>query len=51
MDIAQEIWRDMMVRKYGSGDGGRTGWVRLHTHASRNSEGEGGGAVVLKTRG
>jgi len=50
MGIAQEVWSDIKVRKYGSGDGGRIGRVRFHTHAGRDSEAEGGGALVLKTR-
>ena len=43
MDEAQKIWRDMKVRKYGSGGGGSIGRVRFSTDANRNGGAGGGG--------
>lgn len=36
MDEAQKIWRNVKVRKYGSGGGGNIGRVKLSTDANRN---------------
>jgi len=37
MDEARKIWRDMKVRKYGSGGGGSIGRVRFSTDVNRSS--------------
>ena len=43
MDEAQKIWRDMKDRKYGSGGGGSTGWMKFFTDVNRNGGARGGG--------
>jgi len=43
MDEAQKIWRDMKVRKYGSGGGGSIGRVKFSTDVNRKSRAGGGG--------
>jgi len=44
MDKAQEIWRDMKVRKYGAGNGGGLGGGNFLPMGTRNG-GTGGGAT------
>ena len=40
---AQDIWRHMKVRKYGSGGRGSAGRVKFSTDVNGNSEAGGGG--------
>ncbi|CAZ83056.1 unnamed protein product [Tuber melanosporum] len=49
MDEAQKIWRDMKVRKYGSGGWGGIGRVRFSANSNGNGNGNSGGGKSLVT--